>query len=89
VQNTVKRLAISFGLSEKVFDGGPVCQFSFDKLHSSRQQIPASMAQVIKNSSFMSRLSQQASHGTTYIPGPAGDQNLHKNAVLPKRFSLP
>jgi hypothetical protein len=89
MQNAIERLAVFCGGSKKVFDGGPVRQLPFDKLHPSRQEISAAMAQIIENNSFMSSFGEQASYGTTYIPGSAGDQYLHKKLSFPKHFSLP
>jgi hypothetical protein len=84
MQNAIERLAAFCGVSEKGFDGIPVCQFPFDKLHTGRQKIPPAMAQIIKYNGFMPRFGEQAGYGTTYIPRPSCDQYLHKKTVLPQ-----
>jgi hypothetical protein len=89
MQNAIKWLSVPCSLSEKIFNGGPVCQFPLEKLHSGRKKIPASVAQIVEYNSFMSSFGEQASHRTSYIPRTPGDQYLHKKLSFPKHFGLP
>jgi hypothetical protein len=75
-------MAAGFGGIENVFKRGPVLQFPLDKLNSFRQQIAASMAQIVKNDSAVPVLGKQGRHSSTDVPGTAGNQNLHQKDVL-------
>jgi len=82
VEDAVEGFALAFGGDEKVFKQGPVSQIALDEIDACWEQVAAAVAEVIENHCLMSAFGKQSRDGTTYIPGPSGDQYLHKKAVL-------
>jgi RecJ-like exonuclease len=82
VKDSIKRLIGLAGSGKNPFEVGAVAQLSLDESHAERQQLAAAMAQVVVYKNFMPFFFQQSRNGTTDIPCTAGNQDLHKKAVL-------
>jgi hypothetical protein len=82
VENRIKRIMISAGGRENLLEMGTVGQLSLNQFHARRQQVAASVAQVVVDHGFMSILDQECRDGTSYVPRTAGNQYPHKKTVL-------
>jgi hypothetical protein len=82
VDNSVKRLILGFRGDEKVFKKCPITKLSFDEINAWREEIAAAMTEVVKDDSRVSRFGKEPGDCTTYIPGTASNQDLHKKALL-------
>src|SRR5208282_6391382 len=84
VENRVKSVVSVAGGQEDLLEAGTVAQLAFEQFHARRQQVAASVAQVVVNNGFVSIFCQASRNGTTYVPRTAGNQDLHKKTVLSK-----
>jgi hypothetical protein len=66
-------LADFFRRSEKALNPTPICQLPFNEFHTRRQQVPSTVAKVVKNDGLMAFFQQRSGYGTTYIPSTPGD----------------
>lgn len=82
VDNTIKWLLIISGGEENLLEVGTVAQLALNQFHAGRQQVAATVAQVVVNNGFMSIANQKCRDGTSYVPCTAGNQYPHKKTVL-------
>lgn len=54
MKDAVEGFPLLLGRKEKGFQSGPISQLSFDKIHSRRQKLTPTMAQIVKNNNLMS-----------------------------------
>lgn len=78
MQHPVERLALLARRNEKVFKESPIRQFSFHKIHPGREQVAATVAEIVEHYGLVAPGGEESGHGSTDIPGPASNQNFHK-----------
>jgi hypothetical protein len=78
MQHSVERLSLFSRRDEKVFKKSPVRQFSFNKIRPGREQVAATVAEIVEDDRPVSPGSEKPGHSTADIPGPSGNQNFHK-----------
>jgi hypothetical protein len=83
VNDGVKWLAVLGSADEYLFNSGTVGEVAFDEGDACGNKIAPAMAQVVEYSWFVTLRSEKTGDSTTYVTGTAGNQNPHKNTVLP------
>jgi hypothetical protein len=78
VQDAVKGSVSSSRFAKEAFDAGAICNVGLDKLNAIRNLFATGVAEVVDYHDLVSSLDKKYCDCSAYIPGAAGDHDLHK-----------
>ncbi len=78
MQYPLERLTLFARGYEKVFKESPVRQFSFHKIHPGREQVAATVAEIVEDYRLVAPGCEESGDGSADISGTASNQNFHK-----------